>query len=68
MQSSKNVRVEAGARVGSCTPRGAAITMVGKDSVVPARARVGAGCVIGPDVRAEDYTTLTLRAGSQLSR
>ena len=64
----KNVRVEAGARVGSCTPRGAAITMVGKDSVVPARARVGAGCVIGPDVRAEDYTTLTLRAGSQLSR
>lgn len=64
----KNVRVEAGARVGSCTPRGAAITMVGKDSIVPARARVGAGCVIGQDVRAEDYATLILPAGSQLSR
>ena len=63
----KNVRVEAGARVGSGT-RGAELTMVGKDSVVPARARVGAGCVIGPDVRAEDYTTLRLRAGSKLTR
>ena len=36
--------------------------------VVPARVRVGAGCVIGQDVRAEDYATLTLPAGSQLSR
>jgi glucose-1-phosphate adenylyltransferase len=63
----KNVRVEAGARVGSGT-RGAELTMVGKDSVVPARAQVGAGCIIGPDVRAEDYTTLRLRAGSKLTR
>ena len=45
-----------------------AIVAAGKSRVVPARARVGAGCVIGPDVRAEDYTTLRLRAGSKLTR
>lgn len=59
----KQVQVGENTRIGSIQPVGEPVlTMIGKNSVIPANLTVEAGAVIGTDVVPGDFTTTLVRA------
>jgi len=59
----KQVVVGLGTHIGSLTDQlQESITMVGKNTIVPPGATVEAGAIIGSDVTAQDYPSLTVRS------
>ncbi|HEY71746.1 MAG: glucose-1-phosphate adenylyltransferase [Chloroflexi bacterium] len=68
----KRVRVGAGAQVGwgddqtpnSSTGLHGGITVVGKNTTIPARARIGRNCVIATDLDEDDYETDCIPSGT----
>ncbi|MBN1977176.1 MAG: glucose-1-phosphate adenylyltransferase [Anaerolineae bacterium] len=68
----KRVRVGAGARVGSGNERDPdptadlkrGLTVVGKNTVVPPRARIGRNCVVAADVKADEWKDDRLPSGT----
>jgi glucose-1-phosphate adenylyltransferase len=60
----KRVRIGQGAQVGGILSGGAlAVSMVGKNSLVPAGYTIEPGAVVATDVVAEDYPSRTIREG-----
>jgi glucose-1-phosphate adenylyltransferase len=62
----KRVRIGENARIGACRPDEPSISMVGKNSHIPADMVIEPGAVIGPDVIESDFAAPLVRSGAFL--